>query len=98
MSACTSGARGSGVLPSTGDVLEMNVVRGVGGVCDMCMCLARGGVGGEGVEWTREFGLGFTNPVWTGGILDMCVFWLRWCGWCRWGVHPVFNPVALLDL
>ena len=24
------------------------LVRGVGGVCDMCMCLARGGVGGEG--------------------------------------------------
>ena len=38
--------RGSGVLSSTGDVL----VRGVGGVCDMCMCLARGGVGGEGVS------------------------------------------------
>ena len=39
-----SGTRGSGVLSSTGDVL----VRGVGGVCDMCMCLARGGVDGEG--------------------------------------------------
>ena len=35
MSACMSGTRGSGVLSSTGDVL----VRGVGGVCDMCMCL-----------------------------------------------------------
>ena len=42
-----SGTRGSGVLSSTGDVL----VRGVGGVCDMCMCLARGGVGEEGGEW-----------------------------------------------
>ena len=40
-----SGTRGSGVLSSTGDVL----VRGVGGVCDMC--LARCGVGGEGGEW-----------------------------------------------
>ena len=40
---------GSGVLPSTCDVLEMSVVRSVGGVCDMCMCLARGGVDGEGV-------------------------------------------------
>ena len=49
MSVCMSGTRGSGVLSSTGDVLE----RGVGGVCDMCMCLARGGVGGEGGEWTR---------------------------------------------
>ena len=58
MSACMSGTRGSGVLSSTGDVL----VRGVGGVCDMCMCLARGGVGGEGGEWMRELGLGFTNP------------------------------------
>ena len=41
---CTymGGTRGSGVLSSAGDVLEMSVVRGVGGVCDMCMCLARG--------------------------------------------------------
>ena len=46
--ACMCGTRGSGVLSSTGDVLEMSVVRGVGGVCDMCMCLAWGGVGGEG--------------------------------------------------
>ena len=46
VSACMCGTRGSGVLSSTGDVLEMSVVRGDGGVCDMCMCLARGGVGG----------------------------------------------------
>ena len=44
MSACMSGTRGSGVLSSTGDVL----VRGVGGVCDMCMCLARGRCGWRG--------------------------------------------------
>ena len=37
MSVCMSGTRGSGVLSSTGDML----VRGVGGVCAMCMCLAR---------------------------------------------------------
>ena len=61
-----SGTRGSRVLSSTGDVL----VRGVGGVCDMCMSLARRGVGGE---WMREWGLGFTNPVGTGGVLDMCL-------------------------
>ena len=41
VSAGMSGTRSSGVLSSTGDVLEMSVVRGVGGVCDMCMCLAR---------------------------------------------------------
>ena len=49
-------------------------MRGVGGVCDMCMCLARGGVGKEGGgEWMRELGLGYTNPVGTGGVLDMCL-------------------------
>ena len=47
VSACMSGTRGSGVLSSTGDVL----VRGVGGVCGMC--LARGSVDGEGGEWMR---------------------------------------------
>ena len=66
MSACMSGTRGSGILSSTGNVL----VRGVGGVCDMCMCLARGGVGGE---WMRELGLGFTNPLGIWGVLDMCL-------------------------
>ena len=45
VSACISGTRGSGVLPSTGDVLEMSVMRSVGGVCDMCMCLASGRCG-----------------------------------------------------
>ena len=50
VSACMRGTRGSGVLSSTGDVLQISLVRGVGGVCDMCMCLARGGVGGEGVS------------------------------------------------
>ena len=50
-----------------------------------------GGVGGEGGEWMRELGLGFTNPVGTGGVLDMClcVFWLRWC---RWGVGRGLGP------
>ena len=38
------GTRGSGIVSSAADVLWM---RGVGGVCEMC--LARGGVGGEGV-------------------------------------------------
>ena len=86
MSACMNGTRSSGVLSSTGNVL----VRGVGGVCDMCM--ARGSVGGEGGEWMRELGLGFTNPVGTGGVLDMCLCfgcggvggewaWTR-VGWC----------------
>ena len=41
-------ARGSAVLSSAGDVLEMSVVRGVGGVYDMCMCLAREVLGVSG--------------------------------------------------
>ena len=42
-------------------MLEMSVVRGLGGVCDMCKCLARGGVGGVEGEWVTGLGLGFTN-------------------------------------
>ena len=50
VSAYMGGTRGSDVLSSAGDVIEISVGRGVGGVCDMCMCLARGGVGGVGVS------------------------------------------------
>ena len=60
VSAYMCGTRGSGVLSSACDVLEMSVVRGVGGVCDMCMCLARGGVGDEWV----------TGLVWALPILE----------------------------
>ena len=35
VSAYMGGTRASGVLACAGDVLEMSVVRGVGGVCDM---------------------------------------------------------------
>ena len=45
-----------------------------------------GRCGWRGGEWMRELGLCFTNPLGTGGVLDMCLFWLRWCGCCRWGV------------
>ena len=57
------GTCGLGIVSSTSAVLWMSVVRwmrGVGGVCEMCMCLARGGVGGEGVEWMR----GLAGLVW----------------------------------
>ena len=54
-------------LASAGDVLEISVVRGVGGVYNMCKCLARGGVGGVGCEWVTGLGLGFTN---SGGTLN----------------------------
>ena len=70
------GTRDSGIVSTTADVLWMSVVRemrGVGGVCEMCMFLAWGGVGGEGGEWIRGLGLGFTNPVGTGGVLGVCL-------------------------
>ena len=41
--------------------------------------------GWRGGEWTRGLGLGFTDPVRTCEVLDVCLD-LRLCGWCRWGV------------
>ena len=41
------GTPGSGIESSVADVVWM---RGVGEVCEMCKCLASGGVGGEGVS------------------------------------------------
>ena len=38
----------------------------------MCRCLARGGVGGVWGEWVRGLCLGFTKPVGTGGVWDVC--------------------------
>ena len=37
VSAYMGGTRGSGILSSTGDLLEISVVRGTCGVCDICM-------------------------------------------------------------
>ena len=37
VSAYMGGTRGSGVLASAGDVLEISVVRGVCGVYDVCV-------------------------------------------------------------
>ena len=36
------GTRGSGIVSCAADVLGMSVMRGVGGVCEICMCLAQG--------------------------------------------------------
>ena len=71
------GTRVPGIVSNAAEVIWMSVVRGmrgVGEVCEMCMCLAQGGVCGEGVEWMRGLGLGFTNPVRTGGMLDVCLY------------------------
>ena len=58
------------------DLLGMIVVRGmrgVGGMCEMFMCLAREVYEVKG-EWIRGLGLGFINPVVTGGVLDVCLY------------------------
>ena len=92
MSAYMGGTHGSGVLSGEGDVLEMSVVRGVGRVCDMCMCLARGGVGGVGGEWGTALGLGSTDSGGTWGKWDMCLCFGcgsvsgvggEWAAWAR---------------
>ena len=59
----------------------------------MCMCLARGGVGGEGGEWIRGLGLDFTNPVETGGVLDVCQCF--GCGGVGMGLGPWSGGVVL---
>ena len=67
------GTRGSSIVSSAADVQWMSVVRGMRGVaevCEMCMCLSRGSVGGE--VWIRGLGFGFTNPVRTGGECWTC--------------------------
>ena len=61
------GTCSSDYMSTADDVLEMSVVRvvrRVGRVGEMCMSLARGGVGGVGREWVR--GLCLTNYVETG--------------------------------
>ena len=57
------GTPGSGIVSRATNVLWMSVVRGmrgVGEVCEICMYLTRGGVGGNGVS---GLSLGFNNPV-----------------------------------
>ena len=66
LSVYMGGTRGSGVLSSAGDVLEMSVVRGV------CVWL---GAGYE-VLGVRGLGLGFTNPGGTGESGICIIGWL----------------------
>ena len=69
------GTRGSGIVFSAADVRWMIVVRGmreVGGVCDV-YALGSGRRGWRGGDRMRGLGLGFTNPVVTGGMLYLCL-------------------------
>ena len=72
------GTRGSGIVSSAVNVLGMGVVRGMRGVvglCEMRMFLARGGVVRDAGEWRRGLSLGFTILVGTWGVLNvyLCV-------------------------
>ena len=50
--AYVGGTCGSGIVSSAG-ISMVGEMRGVGGVCEMCMCLVRGCVGGEGASGFR---------------------------------------------
>ena len=56
------------------------MVRGVGGVCDMCLCFAWGGVGGVGRECVTGLGLGFPNSggTWRKWDMGMCLVAVVW--------------------
>ena len=41
--------------------------------CVTCVRVWLGEVWAESGEWMRELDLDFTNPVGTGGVLDMCL-------------------------
>ena len=79
--------RGSGIVSSTADVLWMSVVRGMRELvkCVRCVCL--------GAAWVERevsgLGLGFTNPVITGGVLDayLCCGGM-WVGGLDQGLLP----------
>ena len=76
-------------MSSANGVLGMSVERGmkrVGGVCEMFMCTARGGVGGGGgggfrVDKMIKFGL-YQSCENTRSVGRVSVFGLRCCGWC----------------
>ena len=53
-------------MSSADDVLEMSVVCGMRGVGAVCMCLGRD-------ECMRRLGMGFTNPVGTEEVCDVCL-------------------------
>ena len=75
---CVGGTRSSVIVSSVADVLGMSVVcgmRGVGGVCEIYLCWAQGGVASEGVELIRGLVWVFFIPVGTGE------YWMCVCVW-----------------
>ena len=66
------GTRGSGMVSSAADVLWMSV--GCEELVEYvrCVCVWLRRCGWRGGEWMRALRLDFTNPVGTGGVLDVC--------------------------
>ena len=89
------GTCGAGIVSSTAHLLGMSVVRGmrgVGGVCEMCMCLAGGCVEERGLVDERiGFGL-YQSCVNRGSVGRVSVFGLRLCACCWWGVGRGLGP------
>ena len=83
----------SGIVSCAPDVLWMSVVPGmreVGVVYEICMCLARGGIGAERGEWMRGLGLGFYQScgnMGSDGRVSMFRLWR-----CRWGMGRGLGP------
>ena len=50
----------------------------------MCMCLARGGVGGEGGEWMRELGLGWCYVCVS--LDSLCRWQVQVSVYCAWRI------------
>ena len=83
VSSYMGGTCSSGVLCNTGDVLEMSVVRGVGGVCHVYVF----GSWRCGRCWGRVgelIGFGFYQSYRNRGRMGyVSLLWLRWC-WGKW--------------
>ena len=66
----------------------------------MCMCLARGRIGGVGSDWATGLGLGFTNSGGTWGKCDMCLCFgcggVGGVGWAAWSRRVVWCYVFVL--
>ena len=79
------------MVPYVDAVVAVNVMRVLLFVLHVCLYVFGSGRRvWRGGEWMRGLGVGFNNPVGTGGVLDVCLcFWLRWC---MWGVGRGLGP------
>ena len=91
--------RGSGILSSAYDVLEMSLVRGVrveGRVCKICMCLGWVEMLGE---WVRGLVFRLYQSCGNmGSVGRVSLFRLRWCGMYWGGGVCVAGWVAVMSI